>query len=255
MTRYAFMPGCALASYNPENVSKMIKHLKSVYPDLSVIQKCCGKPTQAIGQADLYKERYASLAADIKYVEADVMIVACQSCMNVLGKDETFKTKSLWELLPEIGMPAELVGKAKDSDVVFSVHDSCSVRTKTGIHSGIRWILDQLGYKHVDPEKSHGTTRCCGFGGMIVPVSPDIALKVMERRVGDFTTDKIVTYCAACRQSMLKAKGEAWHIMDLIFGEVVYKNTAYPEDVLASPAKAWRNRGRSKKLIKKTMKG
>ncbi|MCL2169103.1 MAG: (Fe-S)-binding protein [Defluviitaleaceae bacterium] len=255
MSRKAFMPGCALASYNPENVSKMTAHLKSVYPDLSVVQKCCGKPTQAIGQADLFNERYASLAADMRFVEADDVIVACQSCMNVFNKKGEFNIVSLWELLPKIGLPKEMVGKAKGSDVVFSVHDSCSVRPYTGIHEGIRWILDELGYKHVEPEKTRDTTRCCGFGGMIVPVSPDIAKKVMERRVSDMTTDHIVAYCAACRQSMLKVGGKAWHIMDLIFGEVVHATTDPPFDVLASPAKAWKNRYRSKKMLNKVMKG
>jgi len=254
MSRKGFFPGCALSSYNPNNVASTVKHLKNVFPDLSVIQKCCGKPTQAIGQADLFEQRTASLLEDIKYCEIEELIVACQSCMKLLGKVKDFKTISLWELFPEIGLPQELKGKAKDSDVVFSVHDSCSVRDYTGIHDGIRWILTELGYKFVEPERTRGTTRCCGFGGMVVPANPDVAKRVMTRRVGDFPTDKIVTYCAACRQSMLMGGGHAWHILDLIWGDVVYANTPYPENTLASPIKAWGNRFKSKRLIKAAMK-
>ena len=254
MSRKAFMPGCALPSYSPDNVAKTIKHLKTKFPDLSVVQKCCGKPTSAIGQGDKFKERFGSLVEDIKFCGADEVIVACQSCMKTLSACDEFKTTSLWELFPQIGLPAEVVGKAKDSDVVFSVHDSCSVRTYTGIHDGIRWILDQLGYKYVEPERTRGTTRCCGFGGMVVPANPDVAKRVMKRRVGDFTTPHIVTYCAACRQSMLSAGGKAWHILDLVWGDVVRSDSQCPEDVLASPVKAWRNRYRSKSLIKKTFR-
>ena len=197
MPRKAFMPGCALASYNPENVAQTIKYLKSKFPDISVIQKCCGKPTKAVGQAELFNERFGSLLDDIKYCEADEVIVACQSCMKTLSEHDGYKTVSLWELLPEIGLPEELVGKAKDSDVVFSIQDSCSVRDYTGIHDGVRWILSELGYKFEEPERTRATTRCCGFGGMVVPANPDVAKRVMERRVADFPTKNIVTYCAA----------------------------------------------------------
>ena len=250
MSRKAFMPGCALASYTPDSVALTVKYLKSKFPDLSVIQKCCGKPTKAVGQAELFNERFASLFEDIKYCEADEVIVACQSCMKTLAEHEGYKTVSLWELFPEIGLPEEMIGKAKDSDVVFSVHDSCSVRGYTGIHDGIRWILTELGYKFEEPEQTRATTRCCGFGGMVVPANPDVALRVMKRRVGDFPTQHIVTYCAACRQSMMKVGGQAWHILDLIWGDVVQASSKGPEDILSSPIKAWRNRYKSKKLIK-----
>jgi Fe-S oxidoreductase len=254
MSRKVFLPGCALPSYNPRNVELMTKHLLDVYPDLSVVQKCCGKPTKAVGQADKFKERFEDLVADIKYCEADETILACQSCFNTVAECKDYKTTSLWELLPQIGLPKELVGKAKDSDVVFSIHDSCSVRDKTKLHNGIRWIISALGYKHVEPEKTRETTRCCGFGGMVVPANPDVAKRVMERRVGDFPTDKIVVYCAACRQSMLQGGGQAWHILDLVFGDVVYSDTPPPENTLASPLKAWGNRRKSRQLIKKAIK-
>jgi len=254
MSRKAFLPGCALPSYSPENVANAVRYLKIKFPDLSVVQKCCGKPTKAIGQADLFNQRFAGLVEDIKFCGADEVIVACQSCMKVLTECDDYKTTSLWELFPQIGLPEEMVGKAKDSDAVFSVQDSCSVRDMTGIHDGIRWILTELGYKYIEPDRTRETTRCCGFGGMVGAANPDVAFRVMKRRVGDFKTPYIVTYCAACRQSMLKAGGKAWHILDLVWGPVVYADTHPPEDVLANPLKAWKNRFRSKGLIKKEFK-
>ncbi|MBS3994501.1 MAG: (Fe-S)-binding protein [Alkaliphilus sp.] len=252
--RRGFMPGCSLPSYSPKNVELTVQYLKKHYPELSGIQKCCGKPTKALGQVELFEERFGSLVQDIKDCEIDEMIVACQSCMNTLRESKEFKTTSLWELLPQIGLPQELIGKAKDSDVVFSVHDSCSIRDLNGIHEGIRWILKELGYKVAEPEHTKDKTRCCGFGGMIVPVNPDVAKKVMDRRVKDFPTENIVVYCAACRQSMILGGGQAWHILDLIWGDVVYKNSKPPEDVLSNPVKAWINRFKSKGAIKRAIK-
>ena len=250
MSRKAFMPGCSLPSYSPENIACTISYLKEKFPDISAVQKCCGKPTIAVGQAELFEQRFASLCDDIKYCEADEVIVACQSCMNTLKKCPDFKTISLWELFPQIGLPKHLAGKAKSSDVVFSVHDSCSVRSYDGIHDGIRWILRELGYKTAEPEKTRAETRCCGFGGMVVPANPDVAQRVMDRRKADFPTEHIVVYCAACRQSMLKAGGKAWHILDLVWGDVVTSASQCPVDVLSNPLGAWKNRYKSKKKIK-----
>jgi len=254
MSRKAFMPGCALPSYSPDNVALTVEYLKTKFPDLSVIQKCCGKPTKAVGQADLFAERFASLVEDIKFCEVDEVLAACQSCMNTFKECQDYKTTSLWEIFPQIGLPEHLVGKAKDSDVVISVHDSCSVRGYDGIHDGIRWILTELGYKIAEPEKTRATTRCCGFGGMVVPANEDVAARVMKRRFEDFPTGYIAVYCAACRQSMMKAGGNAWHILDLVWGPVVKSGSKCPEDVLSSTVSAWRNRYKSKKRIKAAFK-
>ncbi len=250
MGRKAFVSGCALASYNPDLVEQTAAYLKTVYPDISFIQKCCGKPTKALGQEDAFHERFDSLMADFKACDVEEVIVGCQSCYKVMEL-AGLKVTSLWALLPQIGLPKELVGKAKGSDVVFSLHDSCSIRPYSQIHDGIRWIMNELGYQAVEPERTRETTRCCGFGGMIVPANPDLAMRVMKRRVDDFETPEVVTYCAACRQSMLMGGAKAWHILDLIFGPVVRKGAAPPEDTLSQPIKAWTNRYKAKKRIQK----
>ncbi len=253
MGRKAFIGGCALSSYNPQLVLKTIEHLKSVYPDLSVIQKCCGKPTKAVGQEDKFHERFDGLTKDLESCNVDEVIVACQSCYKTMALNPNIKVISLWALLPKIGLPKETIGKAKGSNVVFSLHDSCSIRPYTEIHDGIRWIMNELGYKTVEPEKTRETTRCCGFGGMVVPANPEVAKRVMERRVGDFTTDEVVTYCAACRQSMLMGGAQAWHILDLIYGDVVKKGDKPPIDTLSQTFTAWGNRHKTKRGIKKIM--
>ncbi len=251
MGRKAFMGGCALSSYNPNLVLKTAAYLKTLYPDLSLIQKCCGKPTKAVGQEDKFHERFDGLTKDLETLEVDELIVACQSCYKTMGLNENIKVTSLWSLFPQIGLPKELVGKAKNSDVVFSMHDSCSVRPYKDIHDGIRWIMNELGYKTVEPEKTRETTRCCGFGGMVVPANPETARRVMVRRVGDFPTNQVVTYCAACRQSMLMGGAQAWHILDLVWGDVVKKGDAPPIDTLSQTLTAWTNRFKTKNGLKK----
>ncbi len=251
MGRKTFIAGCALSSYNPDLVLSTISHLQNIYPDLSVIQKCCGKPTKALGQEEAFYERFHGLQEDLKACDSTDVIVGCQSCYKVIEADKNLNVTSLWALFLEIGLPTKMIGKAKNSDVVFSIHDSCSIRPYAKIHEGIRYIMQELGYKTIEPEKTKEHTRCCGFGGMIVPVNMDLAKRVMERRVGDFPTEQVVTYCAACRQSMLMGGAKAWHILDLIFGDVVYNDTMPPVDTLSKPVGAWLNRFKTKQKISK----
>lgn len=252
--RYGFMPGCSLPSYNPEAVAKTTAYLNSVFPKFSAIQKCCGKPTKAVGQYDLFKERFKGLQDDMDAVGIEEMIVACQSCKLTFNDASPTPTYSLWEMFPIIGLPEELRGKAKDSDMVFTIHDSCSTRHDAALQDGIRWILDELGYKYVESKYSREKTRCCGFGGMVVPANPEVAMKVMKRRVETLEYNNVVVYCAACRSSILKGGANAWHILDLIWGPVVMKDDNSPIDVLASPVKSWVNRYKAKKGIQKAVK-
>ena len=254
MAKKIFMPGCSLPSYNPEAVKKTATYLKQVFPDMGAVQNCCGKPTAAIGQAELFKERFGMLQADFDKVGAEEVIVACQSCFGMIKKNsKSQKPVSLWSLLPEIGLPKELRGKAENSDVVFTIHDSCSTRYEKDLQDGIRWILNELGYKTREPKYTRENTRCCGFGGMVVPANPDVATRVIQRRVDEFETDHVVVYCAACRASMMGVGTKSWHILDLLWGPVVMKNDDAPENVLASPMKAWMNRYKSKTGLIKCM--
>lgn len=255
MKNIAFIPGCSLSSYSPEGVKNVLNYLKQYFTDVSAIQRCCGMPTLVMGQRDLFNKKYEALRNDIKFLDTHEAVVACQNCFIFLREySKDIKTTSLWTLIPELGLPAEFRNKAKDSDVVFSIQDSCPTRNYSDIHDGIRWILTELGYKYIESKNSRENSLCCGQGGMASTVNPALAIKTAQRVVSGFGTDHIVTYCAACRSSMHKTGKEAFHILDLIFGPVVYKNTKSPEDVLASPIKSWSNRYKSKRIIEKIIK-
>lgn len=255
MSKQIFMPGCSLPSYYPEGIAKITSHLKQAIPELGAVQKCCGKPTSAVGQVDLFKERFGMLEDDFNTVGAEEVITACQNCKLMVDKYANKQSAtSLWALLPKIGLPKEVIGKAKNSDVVFAIHDSCSTRYERELQEGIRWIMKELGYKVIEDEYSMDNTRCCGFGGMVVPANPDVASRVAKRRVEEMASDHIVVYCAACRGAMMGAGGKAWHILDLIFGPVIMKGDQPPVNVLASPVKAWMNRFKSKAALIKCVK-
>lgn len=253
-TKRVFVPGCSLPSYNPEAVRKTLHYLQTKLPGVGSILKCCGKPTKALGQVDKFKERYGQFQAEIDKLGAEEIIVACQSCyMTMTEYSPKQKVTSLWQLMPEIGLPEGTKGKGMESDIVFAIHDSCPTRNVSAIHDGIRWIMDELGYKYQEPPHTKENTRCCGFGGMVVPANPELALRVMNRRTAEVESDYMVTYCAACRESMVKGGKKAVHILDLIFGGPWNSKTEFP-GVPGSPITGWVNRYKSKRAINQELK-
>ena len=246
---YGFLPGCSLSSYNPEAVNEMIDYLNEALPNFSTILKCCGKPTRDLGQIRLFEKRFEGMKSDMADVSVEKMILACPNCKKVFDEELKENNLSLWEVLSEIGLPDNLKGKGKDSDIVFTIHDPCSARYDKKMQDGVRYILDELGYKYQEAEYSREHTRCCGFGGQVETVAPHLADKVMDRRLETLPDLPVVTYCASCRSAFMQGGRAAWHIIDLIFGSVVTKESVPPEDVLSVPEEVWHNRYKVRKKI------
>ena len=143
-----FLPGCSLSSYSPELVSKTFRYLQEKLPGTGVVFKCCGKPTRAMGQEDAFKERYRGLEEEFKRLGVTEVITACQSCYTTIAKEsQNIKIKSLWTVIPEIGIPGEKYNIGANSDLVFGIHDSCATRHSGDIQKGARSIIKDLGYK------------------------------------------------------------------------------------------------------------
>ena len=124
-----------------------------------------------------------------------------------------------------------------------------SRRSRTA--SGASWT--SLGYATEEPPHTRTQTRCCGFGGMVVPANPELAMRVMKRRTAEVSSDCMVTYCAACRESMVRGGKKAVHILDLVFGGPWKADSDFPA-LPASPVEGWINRHRAKRLIRRAGK-
>ena len=84
---------------------------------------------------------------------------------------------------------------------------------------------------------------------MVVPVNPEVADKVMRRRAEETTTGHMISYCAACRQSMESGGADSLHILDLTFGGKYGSKEKQERNMGA--AKQWINRFKSKMELNK----
>ena len=244
-TKYVFVPGCTVPAYSPQGVENVFRHLKDSLGEENVgaLLQCCGKVTHFMGEEMMYAERNKIALDKLDEMGAEVIITVCPSCYKTFK--ETAKNQrviSYWDLMHDlIGVPEGSKGIGENSDVVFNIHDSCVTRDVVSHHESVRWVLDQLGYKWEDVERSGKNTRCCGVGGMVCSSNPELYERVYTRRANDFDHDSIITYCGSCRGTMEAAGKDSIHILDLIFGNTYTKDQARPRGY-KSEQEMWANR-------------
>lgn len=228
-TKYVLIPGCTVPASFPELVEKTYEHMKETLGEsnVGIILQCCARPTEIIGETELFQERYSRVQKEIESVDADVIVTLCPSCYLTYEKYSGKKVISYWDLMrEEIGIPQGQENIGVDSDVIFNIHDSCPTRDVTSHHDSIRWILSKLGYKVEEMANIRENTRCCGVGGMLGCINADLYKKIVDRRVKDATQNHIISYCGSCRGSMELGGLDSLHILQLIHGKCYYKKDA-----------------------------
>ncbi len=215
---HLFFPGCQLSASAPDNVRKTYAFLcETLEGGVGLMLRCCGAPAQWSGRTQLFSDSFAEIAAQWEEMKRPNLIFACPTCYEV------FKTQlpeasivSLWEVVDRSGLPVDMRG-GQSCGGRLAVHDACSTRHEKQIHASVRNILQRLGFEIEELALSCEKTECCGYGGLMFFANPELAKKVIDRRVGESPSD-YVAYCAMCRDYLVSGGKRTWHLLDLVFG-------------------------------------
>ncbi len=207
-----FFTGCALPVISPQNTLFAYDQLRMNYPETGVIMRCCGAPVEFLGQEEQFHGTIDQIVRDLEANGADELVPACPDCAHSLAHavPSGVKITPLWQLLEGKWEP----DKTRVGETI-SIHDSCKARHRPGLHDAVRTLLSQSGAEISDVDYSRELARCCGFGGMIYPVDPELSQAVSRRR-GDESEHPMITYCAGCRMALKGVGKDAIHILDFL---------------------------------------
>jgi len=206
-----FFTGCALPAVAPKHTVSVYNELRKHYRGTGVLMFCCGAPVDLLGMEKEFVAAKEQMLRMIESVGAEELIAACPDCAHVLKEHlPELQVSTVWERLAGKWKPPR-----EREGVVVSIHDSCKARHEPGIHSAVRRLLEAGGSAVEDVEYAGELARCCGFGGMIYPVDPDLSQRISRRR-GDESPLPMVTYCAGCRMALAGCGKEAIHILDFL---------------------------------------
>jgi Fe-S oxidoreductase len=174
-----------------------------------------------MGQKERAEAYGASLWEQIMRAGTRTLVTSCPTCharMMATRPNCDVQILSLYQLMADAGLKAPAPGFGK-----VTVHDSCSDREGL-IGTAVRQMLRDCSLTEME---HHGKeTICCGSGGLVSAVDPDLCAERALRRlkeVEDVGAETCVTGCMSCSHRLATREGSASvrHILELVFGKTV----------------------------------
>jgi glutamate synthase (NADPH/NADH) small chain len=213
---YAFFPGCQLAASSPDYIPQIFQALRTAFPDIGLLLRCCGAPADWAGETELFLQASTQLRAQWQALGQPKLILACSSCSQMIrqGLPEA-ETISLWEIYQQHRLyptPISLQDKS------FVIHDPCTARYADAWQESARNILTGMGVPFHELALSRRLTSCCGYGGVAWLANPELVRDIIQRRLAEDDAS-FLTYCAMCRDLFANEGKPTLHLLDLIYGK------------------------------------
>jgi glutamate synthase (NADPH/NADH) small chain len=210
-SRRLFFTGCALPAVSPRNTLAVYEELRRALPGTGVLMYCCGAPAELIGMQEEFHHTCQAILEHAERLGAEELITACPDCTHTLKAGlPGLKVTTVWEALGDRWRPPALRTGER-----VAIHDSCKAHHEPATHAAVRALAQAAGATVEDVEFSKEKARCCGFGGMIYPVDPELSKRITRRRAEESSLP-MMTYCAGCHSALAGQGKEAIHILDFL---------------------------------------
>jgi len=168
-----------------------------------------------IGLAEDNERHLDCLRSEIKSAGARRIITACPNCeVQLQSQLNEIEVLSIYEIIKDTGF------RSGGSERI-TFHDSCPDRYRGKNPADVRELLS--GFSQVEM-LSHGEdTICCGSGGIVSTVDPDLCTSRAQRRMVEFSNtgaDTCIANCMACahRLAHVGQPGQVKHVLEILFG-------------------------------------
>ena len=225
--------GCT-ASYDPE-INAVANNLAEIFEAaglkmgiLGKDEKCCGSTLLRLGEREKAKALAIENLKLFKKTGAKRVVTACAGCFKTLYQDYPKLTGEKLPVVHVTQLLAELIDEGKiplrrDAEVLtVTYHDPCHLGRHTEMYEWPRRILANLpGVRLVEMERTREKSRCCGAGGGLKTLDPNLVSKIAALRIDDALrtgASILVTSCPFCEQTLseaAKAKGDKVKVLDI----------------------------------------
>jgi Fe-S oxidoreductase len=238
-----FFAGCELPATSPAHTLALYGHLLRQDPRIGVLMYCCGAPAEILGWEEESDRARTEIRRAMGELGAEELIVACPQCQETLGERcPDIRVSSVWEILAETWDPTRRFDRLR-----VTIHDPCRSRHNPEVHAAIRTLVRTCGVEVVETDYSHERTRCCGAGGKIEHIDPELYSQIAAR-ASEQGELPMVTYCTGCRGALRDAGRDTIHVLDLLMTDDPVGGALDPEP---GSGKRLANRLRSKWAIRR----
>jgi heterodisulfide reductase subunit D len=190
---------------------------------------CCGFPMIAAGMKKKAETMLQHNMEKVKAKGTKSIIFACPSCYHTWkerfdAEIEIFhSTQFIKKLIDE--------GKISFKQNVMKVtyHDPCDLGRASGIYEAPREILTAVpGVELLEMEGSRDQCKCCGGGGDLEMINPDLSTAVAEAKIKEIKAtgaDAVISACQQCVRTILTtARKKRIPMVAMDITEFVLKN-------------------------------
>lgn len=207
-----------------------------------MVLDCCLKPSHDLGRQQWFWQYFRILLQKLADHKIHRMVTACPSCHWIFREYGTsLEVVSAFEVLDKND-----VGKIETSKF-FQIHDACTARYETGMQEAVRELIRCQGVELHESGHAGKKAICCGLGGGVFCVAPELADRWSKRRSKESTDIAQITYCGGCTD-VLSRTVPTTHILDLLYDP---QRALTGETRITSGLPAYRNRLRFKNRLNK----
>ncbi|MDI6707331.1 MAG: (Fe-S)-binding protein [Bacillota bacterium] len=177
---------------------------------------CCGFPLLAGGSGgQAVKEYILHNLEAVRNKGADTLLISCPTCYHVwkheypkiMRSKLDIEIKHYVEFLPDIINLNKMEMNA--DEVVVTYHDPCDLGRKSGIVQPPRELIKALsGVQLVEMRFSREDSKCCGGGGNLEMINPDLAFEIAQKRITEALetgAQYLLTACQQCKRTLQNA--------------------------------------------------
>ena len=208
-----FFPGCSLPGTRPEVTLRMFRHLQQTIPTLGIVLDCCTKPSHDLGRRAHFESVFGEMTVYLSAQGIKTVLVACPNCFKIFRHHGNgIAVKTVYEVIHAAGG----VSGTRNGGREVSVHDPCALRNEPPVQRAVRGLLSSMGLTVAEMKHRGRHTVCCGEGGMVGFVKPELAKEWSAIRGRESGGRPLVAYCAGCTE-FLSRVAPTIHIADLLY--------------------------------------
>jgi heterodisulfide reductase subunit D len=199
----AFFP---LAQKVPLALAEILESLDVDFTLLGEEEWCCGFPLLGAGlEPEAARVIEHNLAA-VKAKGAEQVIFACPSCYQMWREHYPpgLRIAHVTEFLVE--QLAAKPGTIKDVPLRVTYHDPCDLGRGARVFDAPRALIRAIpGVELVEMERNRENCRCCGGGGNLEMIAPELSSAITRDKIEDALhtgAQAIVTSCQQCLRTM-----------------------------------------------------
>ncbi len=211
--------GCVPSFVDMKIVPSLMNSLQKggvSFTTFAMEEGCCGLPVYLSGSKEFGAYAEGNIER-IRKTGAQRMVTPCAGCYHSFSDiypkygDLGVKLLHSVEYLEMLLNEGKLIfTNAIEQKVTY--HDPCDLGRKLGIFESPRSIIKRIpGVQFVEMARNRLQSRCCGAGGGVSAVDPEMSLNMAKLRVQDaFDTgaEILVSACASCKDNLRKALKE-----------------------------------------------